>query len=42
MIVPTTDAAQSCRFDVRQFRRVVAAGVFDDREVELVAGEFSP
>jgi hypothetical protein len=32
------DARHSYRFDVRQFRRMSAAGIFDDQKVELVAG----
>jgi Uma2 family endonuclease len=33
-----TSATGSYLFDVRQFRRMVAAGVFGDHKVELVAG----
>jgi Putative restriction endonuclease len=32
-------AASSYRFDVHQFRRMMAAGIFDDLKVELVAGK---
>src|SRR5690349_9866930 len=42
MIALTTDAARSYRFDVRQFRRMMAAGVFKDHKVELVAGRVFP
>lgn len=38
MIAVSTSAARSYRFDVRQFRRMMAAGVFEDQKVELVAG----
>jgi hypothetical protein len=38
MIATLTGAARSYRFDVRQFRRMMAAGVFKDQKVELVAG----
>jgi Uma2 family endonuclease len=38
MIAVMTSAARSYRFDVRQFRRMMAAGVFQDQKVELVAG----
>ncbi len=34
-----TSAKLSYRFDVRQFRRMMAAGIFDDQKVELVAGK---
>src|SRR5271157_5138051 len=34
-----TNAARSYHFDVRQFHRMMAAGIFDDQKVELVAGE---
>ncbi len=34
----TTSAERSYRFDVRQFRRMMAAGVFEDQKVELVGG----
>jgi hypothetical protein len=42
MIALMTDAARSYRFDVRQFRRMMAAGVFADQKVELVAGRVFP
>ena len=42
MIALTTDAARSYRFDVRQFHRMMAAGVFNDQKVELVAGRVFP
>ena len=35
----STSAARSYHFDVRQFHRMMAAGVFDDQKVELVAGK---
>jgi hypothetical protein len=38
MIGVLTNAARSYRFDVRQFRRTMAAGIFEDQKVELVAG----
>jgi hypothetical protein len=38
MIALLTDAARSYRFDVRQFHRIMALGVFKDQKVELVAG----
>ena len=38
MIGLLTNARQSYRFDVRQFHRMVNAGVFGDQKVELVAG----
>jgi hypothetical protein len=34
-----TSAKRSYRFDVRQFRRMMAAGIFDDQKVALVAGK---
>ena len=34
----TTSAERSYRFDVRQFHRTMAAGVFKDQKVELIAG----
>lgn len=37
-----TDAEKSYRFDVRQFRRMMALGIFDDQKVELVAGRIFP
>src|SRR4051812_22824591 len=42
MITLTTDAARSYRFDVRQFHRMLTAGVFRDQKVELVAGRVFP
>jgi Putative restriction endonuclease len=33
---------RSYRFDVRQFQRMVAAGIFEDQKVELVAGKIYP
>jgi hypothetical protein len=42
MIRLGADARQSYRFDVHQFRRMSAAGVFDDQKVELVAGRIYP
>ena len=33
-----TNAARSYHFDVRQFHRMMAAGIFEDQKVELVAG----
>jgi hypothetical protein len=33
-----TNAARSYPFDVRQFHRMTAAGIFDDQKVELVGG----
>ncbi len=33
-----TNAARSYPFDVRQFQRMTAAGIFDDQKVELVGG----
>jgi len=38
MIGLTTDAKRSYHFDVRQFQRMMAAGIFEDQKVELVAG----
>jgi hypothetical protein len=38
MLTITTDATRSYRFNVRQFRRMMATGVFKDQKVELVAG----
>jgi Uma2 family endonuclease len=35
-------AERSYRFDVRQFHRMVAAGIFQDQKVELVAGRIYP
>jgi Uma2 family endonuclease len=37
-----TSAERSYRFDVRQFHRMMAAGIFDDQKVELVAGKIYP
>jgi hypothetical protein len=37
-----TSAKRSYLFDVRQFRRMMAAGVFGDHKVELVAGKIYP
>lgn len=34
-----TTAERSYRFDVRQLRRMTAAGIFEDQQVELVAGK---
>ncbi len=34
-----TIAERSYRFDIRQFHRMLAAGIFDDQKVELVAGK---
>ena len=34
-----TVAERSYRFDVRQFYRMMAAGIFEDQKVELVAGK---
>ena len=34
-----TNAERSYHFDVRQFHRMIAAGIFDDQKVELVAGK---
>jgi hypothetical protein len=34
-----TVAGRSYRFDVRQFHRMMAAGIFEDQKVELVAGK---
>jgi hypothetical protein len=34
-----TTAERSFRFDIRQFRRMLAAGIFEDQKVELVAGK---
>jgi Uma2 family endonuclease len=39
MIAVSTSAERSYRFDVRQFHRMMAAGVFEDQKVELVAGK---
>ncbi len=37
-----TGIRHSYRFDVRQFRRMMAAGVFQDQKVELVDGRIYP
>ena len=37
-----TSAERSYRFDIRQFQRMVAAGIFQDQKVELVAGRIYP
>jgi Putative restriction endonuclease len=37
-----TDARRSYRFDVRQFQRMMASGIFGDQKVELVAGRVFP
>jgi hypothetical protein len=42
MIGLSTSAQRSYQFDVRQFHRMVAAGVFGDEKVELVAGRIYP
>lgn len=42
MIGLSTSAARSYPFDVRQFHRMAAAGIFDDQKVELVAGKIYP
>ena len=42
MIGLSTNAARSYPFDVRQFHRMAAAGIFDDQKVELVAGKIYP
>ena len=34
-----TNAERSYHFDVRQFHRMMAAGIFEDQKVELVAGK---
>jgi Uma2 family endonuclease len=38
MIGLLTSAERSYRFDVRQLRRLMAVGIFDDQKVELVGG----
>ena len=35
-------AARSYRFDIHQFHRMVAVGIFEDQKVELVAGRIYP
>ena len=42
MTMLLTDAERSYRFDVRQFHRMMASGIFDDQKVELVAGRIYP
>ena len=42
MITLLTGAERSYRFDVRQFHRMMATGIFDDQKVELVAGKIFP
>ncbi len=42
MIGLSTNAARSYPFDVRQFQRMMVAGIFDDQKVELVAGKVYP
>ena len=42
MTILLTDAERSYRFDVRQFHRMMASGIFDDQKVELVAGRIFP
>jgi Uma2 family endonuclease len=37
-VLTMTGAERSYRFDVRQFHRMMAAGVFKDQKVELIAG----
>ncbi len=37
-----TSGQRSYDFDVRQFQRMIAAGIFDDHKVELVAGKSHP
>jgi Uma2 family endonuclease len=39
MTAVLTSTERSYRFDVRQFHRMMAAGVFKDQKVELVAGK---
>lgn len=38
MIGLRTDAKRSYYFDVHQFHRMMAAGIFEDQKVELLAG----
>ena len=38
MIAFLTSTARSYVFDVRQFQRMMVAGIFGDQKVELVAG----
>jgi hypothetical protein len=42
MIRLLADGRSSFRFDVRQFHRILASGVFGDQMVELVAGRIFP
>ena len=42
MIGLLTSAERSYLFDVRQFHRMVSAGIFGDQKVELVAGKIYP
>jgi hypothetical protein len=42
MITLLTGAERSYRFDVRQFHRMMASGIFDDQKVELIAGKIYP
>jgi hypothetical protein len=37
-----TDSRRSYRFDVRQFHRMLASGIFHEQKVELVAGRIFP
>ena len=39
---PVGKRERSYRFDIRQFQRMVAAGIFQDQKVELVAGRIYP
>jgi hypothetical protein len=42
MMTLLTGAERSYRFEVRQFHRMMASGIFDDQKVELVAGKIYP
>jgi hypothetical protein len=42
MITLLSGAERSYRFDVKQFHRMMASGIFDDQKVELVAGTIYP
>jgi hypothetical protein len=42
MTTLVTGGERSYRFDVRQFHRMMASGIFDDQKVELVAGRIYP
>jgi len=42
MIALVNNPDRSYHFDVRQFRRMAAAGIFNDQKVELVAGKIYP